>query len=208
MREIDVSRPPYSSDPDCIHHNGKSERPMSGNTFPARNHSDDSRPKTAVVRPTINKTSSFKEQSPSRGHSGVSRWHSQKVPNSSSKKCENSPKYNSDTRSSKFSPSLDYVIGAKNGDHCNVDSEDGRISSQCQLVKRTHSDNSISDSMSSSSDITEAMDDDTSLEYVQMISKLSPKEKDQVISNFVCIGDRVIICVPQKPPRYGKKIGK
>ncbi|KAJ8303645.1 hypothetical protein KUTeg_020041 [Tegillarca granosa] len=190
IKEIDVSRPPYSSDPDCIHHNGKSERPMSGNTFPMRNHSDESRPKTAVVRPTINKSASFKEHSPSRGHSAVSRWHSQKVPNSASKKCENSPKYTSDTKSSKFSPSLDYVIGANNDHYGIVDSEDRR---NCQLVKRTHSENSISDSISTSSDITEAMDDDTSLEYVQMLSKLSPKEKDQIISNFVCIGDRLVI---------------
>ena len=34
------------------------------------------------------------------------------------------------------------------------------------------------------------------------------KEKDEILKQYVKLGSRIVVSVPQKPPRYGRKISK
>jgi len=74
-------------------------------------------------------------------------------------------------------------------------------------MRHTKSDLSLSSDLSSLSSDDNGSDDRPSSARLTKLMKLSSKQREEILCNFVNVGDRVLISVPQKPPKYGKKIG-
>jgi len=52
------------------------------------------------------------------------------------------------------------------------------------------------------------LDDDVTVDQEQTYRSLTARERDEMLSEIITVGDRVLISCPQKPPRYGKKRGR
>lgn len=114
--------------------------------------------------------------------------------------------YRSDKSShSKLKPSLDYRlgeddIGNNNNEKCVNANVNGRHLDVARMQVATETDSESS----SGSDL----DEDVTPDAVTMLQRMNGQEKDEVLSEVVRLGDRVLISCPQKPPRYGKKRGR
>lgn len=113
--------------------------------------------------------------------------------------------YRSDKQSmSKLKPSLDYKLGdddiENNNDKC---TNHNNLSARNSEGSRTHVATDTDSSLSGSD-----LEEDISADGVEMLHHMKAAERDQVLAEIIDIGDRVLICCPQKPPRYGKKRGQ
>lgn len=160
---------------------------------------EDLRPKTAIVHPNIRRTSSYKEtptylqknsgNKTQHEHYPVIRRHTPASP-----RCQLDKKI-----SSKFQPSVDYRINVKENGHQDSGYVDRSSSQSSSAAWARHS---FSDNIDSGSD-----SDD--LDEVPLFrSKMPGKEKDKILSQYIKLGSRIVVSVPQKPPKYGRKISK
>ena len=158
---------------------------------------EDLRPKTAIVHPNIRRTASCKEPP----------TYMQK--NWGNKNCNqnehihlrspNSLRYHTDRKiSSKFQPSVDHKITVKENGHQDLGYVDRGSSRGSSAWMRQ----SFSDTVDSGSE-SENLD-----EIPFLKAKMPGKEKDNILMQYVKLGCRIVISVPQKPPRYGRKISK
>ena len=158
---------------------------------------EDLRPKTAIVHPNIRRTASCKEPP----------TYMQK--NWGNKNCNqnehihlrspHSLRYHTDRKiSSKFQPSVDHKLTVKENGHQDLGYVD-RGSSRGSSAWMRQSFSDTVDSGSESEDLDE-------IPFLK--AKMPGKEKDNILMQYVKLGCRIVISVPQKPPRYGRKISK
>lgn len=186
------------------------KRPISANIFHEIMYgsNEDLRTKTAIVRP-VKRTSSYKETASSmRNNSSLSKR--------SHYTSEHSFGRFSAADRKRLSKSLEITDGIVHSKDCkNYDSvshgthsprggSHGSPRGASPWIRRTRSELSLSDLSSLSSDDEDAI----SMSLMNKLAKLSSREKEDILCKFVSPGDRVLISVPQKPPRYGKKIGE
>lgn len=115
----------------------------------------------------------------------------------------NSATYKSERHvNTKYKPSLDYNIGPDKHDG---NTERSRCISPKEKINRDKRPlPSDADSMySSESDFEEEM----TSEQAYVLQGVTAREKDEILSEVIKVGDRVIISCPQKAPKYGKKRG-
>lgn len=153
---------------------------------------EDLRPKTAIVHPNIRRSSSYKEPP----------TYSQKSFGNKSNQNEHirspsSPRNPTDKKiSSKFQPSVEYKMNVKENGHQDSGFVD-RSSSHGSSALMHHSFSDTVDSGSESEDLDE---------IPLLKTKMPGKEKDDILKQYVKLGSRIVVSVPQKPPRYGRKI--
>lgn len=221
-RDINVNHPPYGVEPD--HHgnqqNGIHRNQSNGNKrflsqvlidMPDKRR----RPVSAMGQPVkrnvfhVQKTSSYKEAHKvytkplPRKSNSFDIDLAQSPRNNTPQSPRNSVPYKSERQvNTKYKPSLDYNIG--------LDKHDGNTErSRCISPKEKMNRDkrplpSDADSVySSESDFEEEMTSDQEC----VLQGVTAREKDEILSEIIKVGDRVIISCPQKSPKYGKKIG-
>ncbi|XP_063440674.1 uncharacterized protein LOC134721523 isoform X2 [Mytilus trossulus] len=158
---------------------------------------EDLRPKTAIVHPNIRRTSSYKEPPTYLQKTSGSRSSSQNEHIHFRRQTPLSPRSQGDKKiSSKFQPLVDYKINVKENGHQDSGFVD-RGSSRSSSAWVRHSFSDTVDSGSESEDLDE---------IPLFRSKMPGKEKDEILKQYVKLGSRIVITVPQKPPKYGRKI--
>ncbi|XP_033754883.1 coiled-coil domain-containing protein 186-like isoform X2 [Pecten maximus] len=197
---IDVNRHPYSTDMEKEPYYRK--RPVSASIFQEllSDGNEDMRTKTAIVRPTVKRTSSFKEAGNTRTHSSLSKRSQQPSEHSSGRLSSMDRKH--------LSNSFDTTDGVVHSRNCmNYDCVSQRTQSPrgtSPWIRRSRSELSMSSDLSSMS--SDNADDAMSTNLMSKLAKLSSREKEDILCTFVSPGDRILFSIPQKPPRYGKKI--
>nr|XP_022343753.1 uncharacterized protein LOC111136891 isoform X4 [Crassostrea virginica] len=195
-KDIDVSRVPYSME----QNNMKNQRrPLSGGGFLDNVLKEDSsRPKTAVVRP-VKRSQSLKDALPNKftlyinGHQ-----------KSQSSEHRHSPEKKTN---SKYQPSVEYIIGVQDKTTLNSGSRPRSVSPRSLSWGSTKSRSENSNSLSLQSvDSVESSDSEDNCKTVEVLSKIPAKEREAILLQYIDVGDRIVIAVPQKPPRYGRKI--
>lgn len=207
-RDIDINNHPYGTESD---HRGNQQNSDHGN----KSHGSKrflnqmvtelpdkrKRPVSAMVQPTkkniahVHRTTSYRE-----AHKVYTKPLPRKT-NSFDIDITLSPRNTTTYKSEKhvntrLKPSLDYSIGPADDDKVMCESPREKTSQDKGPLP------SDADSVfSSESDFEEEMTSEQ--EFV--LKGVSAREKDIVLSEIINIGDRVLISVPQKPPRYGKK---
>ncbi|XP_061196947.1 filamin A-interacting protein 1-like [Saccostrea echinata] len=193
-KDIDVNRNPYSSD----HNNVKNRRrPLSGGGFLDNMlREDSSRPKTAIVRP-VKRSQSLKDAVPIKGLS--------LIVNGRPESRSNDLRYSSEKKTnSKYQPSVDCIIGVQDKTTLRSGSRPSASPrSPSWNSSKSRSENSMSLQSENSSD---SSDSEENSKTVEVLSKLPAKEREAILVQYIDVGDRIVIAVPQKPPRYGKKI--
>lgn len=193
-----MSRVPYSME----QNNMKNQRrPLSGGGFLDNVLKEDSsRPKTAVVRP-VKRSQSLKDALPNKftlyinGHQ-----------KSQSSEHRHSPEKKTN---SKYQPSVEYIIGVQDKTTLNSGSRPRSVSPRSLSWGSTKSRSENSNSLSLQSvDSVESSDSEDNCKTVEVLSKIPAKEREAILLQYIDVGDRIVIAVPQKPPRYGRKIGK
>ncbi|XP_021352483.1 coiled-coil domain-containing protein 186-like, partial [Mizuhopecten yessoensis] len=198
--DIVVNKHPYSSAMEKEPY--YRQRPVSANIFQELLYgsNDDLRTRTAIVRPTVKRTSSYKEAASVRTHSSMSK-HSRQPSEQSSGRLSSIDR-------KQLSNSLDITDGIVHSRNCiNYDTISQRTQSPhgtSPWIPRSRSEQSLSSDLSSMS--SDNVDDAMGTALMLKLAKLSSREKEDILCNFVSPGDRVLYSVPQKPPRYGKKI--
>ncbi|XP_069113570.1 putative leucine-rich repeat-containing protein DDB_G0290503 isoform X2 [Argopecten irradians] len=194
---IDVNKHPYTTDMEKEPYYRK--RPVSASTFQELlyDSNEDLRAKTAIVRP-VKRTSSYRETSTSRTHSSLSKR--------SQPPSESSGRLSSMDRK-QLSKSVDVTDGVVHSRNCiNYDSVSQRTQSPrgtSTWIRRSRSELSLSSELSS---LSSDLDDVANTAVMSKLTKLSSRQKEDILCKFVSPGDRILFSVPQKPPRYGKKI--
>ncbi|KAK3085709.1 hypothetical protein FSP39_007626 [Pinctada imbricata] len=197
---IDVNRNPY--------HGDSAKRPLSGGHFveiawkEKDNSYEETRPKTAIVHP-VKRSQSFKENHHQRGQLTLL-------------KRSESHKGQGERKSDATSPTFEYTIGLI--EECQNNNNDtskpkksaslpvsSRTNSAFSPRSRSRSTQSLSEeSCFSSSENTDS--DDKTFEVVEKLSNLTYKEKEGILEHFINVGDRILVTVSQKPPKYGRKM--
>jgi hypothetical protein len=197
-KDIDVNKNPYSSDSLTVK---QRRRPLSGGRFLDNMlREDSSRPKTAIVRP-VKRSQSLREAVPMKGQFAV-------LVNGRAESRSNDVRYSTEKKTnSKFQPSVDYIIGMQDKTTMNSGSSPRCVSprSPSWNSSKSKSENSMSLQSGNSSD---SSDLEENVKTVEVLSKLPAKEREAILVQYVDVGDRIVIAVPQKPPKYGRKIGK
>ncbi|XP_060567534.1 uncharacterized protein LOC132726265 isoform X2 [Ruditapes philippinarum] len=208
-RELDVNNHPYGMESD---HNGNQQNGSHGN----RSHSCSNkrflnqtiempdkrkRPVSAMPQPVkrnasqVHRTTSYKE-----AHKVYTKPLPRKTQSFEVELIQtprSSTTYKSEKQgNTKLKPSLDYSIGTEK------DSERDCISPRDKSCHEKGPLPSDADSVfSSESDFEEEMTSEQEYE----LKGFSSREKDQALADIINVGDRVLISVPQKPPRYSKR---
>ncbi|XP_048751898.1 reticulocyte-binding protein homolog 2a-like isoform X3 [Ostrea edulis] len=195
-KDIDVNRNPYSSEPQTVKNR---RRPLSGGGFLDNMlREDTSRPKTAIVRP-VKRSQSLRDAVPMKGQFAV-------FVNGRPESRSNDLRYSTEKKTnSKFQPSVDYIIGMQDKTTINSGLSPRSVSprSPSWNSSKSKSENSTSLQSVNSSDSSDSEENSKTLE---VLSKLPAKEREAILVQYIDVGDRIVIAVPQKPPKYGRKI--
>ncbi|XP_053402522.1 uncharacterized protein LOC123548303 isoform X3 [Mercenaria mercenaria] len=207
-RELDVNNHPYGIDSD---HHGNQQNGSHGNQSHSNKRFSNQvatetpdkrkRPVSAMAQPVkkhsahVHRTTSYKE-----AHKVYTKPLPRKT-NSFDIDIIQSPRSNTTYKSekhvhTKLKPSLDYSISTDRSNE-NFDKR------ECESAKDEKGPlPSDADSVfSSESDFEEEM----TSEQECVLKGVSAREKDAALAEIINVGDRVLISIPQKPPRYGKK---
>ena len=202
--DIDVNRNPYSE----REHGRTHKRPLSSgsildNVFKDKNSStEDLQPKTAIVHP-VKRSQSFKEVHHGKGQLTLL------------KRSNTVHKGIGEKKSSVSNPSFEYTIGLIEESNNPSDASKSKKSASFNMPSRSNSafsprsrsTHSLSDdSCISSSEHTDS--DDKTIEVVELLSKLTSKEREEILQKFIDVGDRILVTVAQRPPKYGRKMRK
>lgn len=197
-KDIDVNRNPYSMDENNVKNR---RRPLSGGGFLDNVFKEESqtRPKTAVVRP-VKRSQSYRDALPNKFTLQIN---GHQRPRSSDHRHSTEKKTNA-----KYQPSVDYIIGIQDKTTLNSGSRPRSVSPRSpswgSTKSRSENSNSLSLQSVNSSDSSDS--EDNSTRTVEVLSKLRAKEREEILVRYIDVGDRIVIAVPQKPPRYGRKI--
>lgn len=197
-KDIDVNRNPYSMDENNVKNR---RRPLSGGGFLDNVFKEESqtRPKTAVVRP-VKRSQSYRDALPNKFTLQIN---GHQRPQSSDHRHSTEKKTNA-----KYQPSVDYIIGIQDKTTLNSGSRPRSVSPRSpswgSSKSRSENSNSLSLQSVNSSDSSDS--EDNSTRTVEVLSKLRAKEREEILVRYIDVGDRIVIAVPQKPPRYGRKI--
>lgn len=180
-------------------------RPLSGGGFldnVLKDQDSHTRPRTAVVRP-VKRSQSYRDALPNKFTLQINGH--QRPQSSSDHRHSTEKKTNA-----KYQPTVDYIIGIQDKTTLNSGSRPRSVSPRSpswgSTKSRSENSNSLSLQSVNSSDSSDS--EDNSTRTVEVLSKLRAKEREEILVGYIDVGDRIVIAVPQKPPRYGRKIGK
>ncbi|XP_060084745.1 uncharacterized protein LOC132564011 [Ylistrum balloti] len=199
--DIDVNKHPYSGEMEKKSYYRK--RPVSADIIQEllMGSNEDLRSKTAIVRPTVKRTSSYKETaSIARTHSSLSKRSHQSSEPSSGRMSAVDRKHTSNCF--ERTEGTSYSRNSMNYDSISQRTQSPRGTSP--WIHRSRSEQSLSSELSSLSSAN--LTNSTSTALISKLAKLSSRQKEDILCKFVSLGDRILFSVPQKPPRYGKKI--
>ncbi|XP_052714524.1 reticulocyte-binding protein homolog 2a-like isoform X3 [Crassostrea angulata] len=199
-KDIDVNRNPYSMDENNVKNH---RRPLSGGGFldnVLKDQDSHTRPRTAVVRP-VKRSQSYRDALPNKFTLQINGH--QRPQSSSDHRHSTEKKTNA-----KYQPTVDYIIGIQDKTTLSSGSRPRSVSPRSpswgSTKSRSENSNSLSLQSVNSSDSSDS--EDNSTRTVEVLSKLRAKEREEILVRYVDVGDRIVIAVPQKPPRYGRKI--
>ena len=215
-KDIDINNHPYTIEPVNGHSNGNHGNSNHSNQGVVNgNHSHGNK---RFLSQVLSENTPDKRQRPvSAAPTVENRKHTRSVQRTSSYKearkvytkplpRQQSPRqncYRPESRQQnnpRLKPSFEYNLL----DDSETDNEKSNNSGRNCVVSQMRVGSEDCDSVSSSGS---DLDEDLTSDGADMIKQISGREKDNVLAEVIDIGDRVLISIPQKQPRYGKKRG-
>ncbi|KAK3603789.1 hypothetical protein CHS0354_042790 [Potamilus streckersoni] len=195
-KDIDVNIPPYALEnghqvSDSHEHSHTTQKYVFLNKILQDPQLDGKRPIYSREKSAVKRTASMKET-----HKVYGGPEFQSKNGRSSRMSTYSFRSDSKVTSKYAKPQLELNYGVSD-----KSSQQRQAHTDLMHPKRGHS---LSGSDSDLSDISD-LSANLAVEQEDVLSKLNAKEKDDILSHIINMGNRVLFNVPQKPPKYGKR---